>query len=190
MARSILVIGGASGIGKATVERLKANGDDVTFTTREQFDATSSNSTLSLSDQIDGLVYCPGTINLKPFHRMTDEDFMKLNPVATSIRHLVINATSVSEDAMVATLPKMVNLKKLNLSETAITDNGIHAITQLQELEYLNLFGTEVTDAGIAKLKTLTQLRKLYLWDSKATQAGVDALQKELPSLEINFPKP
>lgn len=120
---------------------------------------------------------------------MTDDDLVKLSPVASSIRELVINATSISEDAMVAVLPKMVNLKKLNLSETAISDNGVDTITKLHELEYLNLFGTEVTDAGIIKLKTLTHLKKLFLWDSKATQVGVDALQKELPNLQINFPK-
>ena len=30
-----------------------------------------------LPDEIHGLVYCPGSINLKPFHRFTDEDFME-----------------------------------------------------------------------------------------------------------------
>jgi NAD(P)-dependent dehydrogenase (short-subunit alcohol dehydrogenase family) len=30
-----------------------------------------------LPDVIDGLVYCPGSINLKPFHRFSDDDFMK-----------------------------------------------------------------------------------------------------------------
>jgi NAD(P)-dependent dehydrogenase (short-subunit alcohol dehydrogenase family) len=30
-----------------------------------------------LPDVIDGLVYCPGSINLKPFHRFSIEDFQK-----------------------------------------------------------------------------------------------------------------
>ena len=28
-----------------------------------------------VEEEVDGLVYCPGTINLKPFSRLTDEDF-------------------------------------------------------------------------------------------------------------------
>jgi NAD(P)-dependent dehydrogenase (short-subunit alcohol dehydrogenase family) len=29
-----------------------------------------------LPDSLDGMVYCPGSINLKPFHRITDQEFM------------------------------------------------------------------------------------------------------------------
>ena len=31
----------------------------------------------NLPEVIDGLVYCPGTINLKPFHRISISDFQK-----------------------------------------------------------------------------------------------------------------
>ncbi|MDA8975358.1 SDR family oxidoreductase, partial [Akkermansiaceae bacterium] len=44
--------------------------------TRFEFDVTNSSATLSLPDQIDGIVYCPGTINLKPYNRLTEEDFL------------------------------------------------------------------------------------------------------------------
>jgi NAD(P)-dependent dehydrogenase (short-subunit alcohol dehydrogenase family) len=40
--------------------------------TSEHFDLIPN-----LPEVIDGLVYCPGTINLKPFHRFTIEDFQK-----------------------------------------------------------------------------------------------------------------
>jgi NAD(P)-dependent dehydrogenase (short-subunit alcohol dehydrogenase family) len=30
-----------------------------------------------LPDSLDGLAYCPGSINLKPFHRITDQEFME-----------------------------------------------------------------------------------------------------------------
>ncbi|NBV39406.1 MAG: SDR family oxidoreductase, partial [Verrucomicrobia bacterium] len=32
---------------------------------------------LTWPEKLDGLVYCPGTIQLKPFHRLTPEDFLK-----------------------------------------------------------------------------------------------------------------
>lgn len=88
MARNILLIGGNSGIGLETAKLLKSKGDHVIAATRssdalealgvscQPFDATSSNN-LDLPDQLDGLVYCPGSITLKPFHRLTEEDFIK-----------------------------------------------------------------------------------------------------------------
>lgn len=118
---------------------------------------------------------------------MTDEQFAKLAPVSEAITSLQLGSTSISEAAVEEQLPKMTNLKKLNLSQTAITDKGLDAVAQLKDLEWLNLYGTEVTDAGIMKLKSLTKLEKIYLWNSKATPAGGEALQKELPQVEIIF---
>jgi len=118
---------------------------------------------------------------------MTDEHFAKLAPVSEAIVSLQLGSTSVSEGAVMEQLPKMKNLKKLNLSQTSITDAGLDAVAELKDLEWLNLFGTQVTDEGIMKLKSLTKLQKVYLWDSKATPEGGAALQRELPQAEIIF---
>jgi 3-oxoacyl-[acyl-carrier protein] reductase len=87
MARTILVIGGNSGIGLATVRRLLAQGDTVVAAARnagpleemgvavQAFDAHAPGP-LVLPLVLDGLVYCPGSITLKPFHRLTAEDFL------------------------------------------------------------------------------------------------------------------
>ncbi|MEM9479700.1 MAG: SDR family oxidoreductase [Verrucomicrobiota bacterium] len=40
------------------------------------FDADSDSPVEGLPDEIHGLVYCPGTINLKPFHRIKEEEFL------------------------------------------------------------------------------------------------------------------
>jgi 3-oxoacyl-[acyl-carrier protein] reductase len=88
MARTILLIGGNSGIGLATARLLQANGDNLLAAARtaapleamgipvQPFDA--ENPSLSeLPPVLDGLVYFPGTITLKPFHRLTTEDFLR-----------------------------------------------------------------------------------------------------------------
>ena len=80
MEKKTLIIGGTKGIGKAILEELSGH---------ECFIISRSESTLSnhfmvdaLTDElpeIDGLtgiVYCPGSINLKPFHRLTQDDFL------------------------------------------------------------------------------------------------------------------
>jgi len=89
MERNILVIGGNSGIGLATVRLLSERGDRLTVAARsagdfggtgvgvQAFDALAGAPKLDLPEVLDGLVYFPGSITLKPFHRITEEDFLK-----------------------------------------------------------------------------------------------------------------
>lgn len=84
--KNVLVVGGSSGIGKAVVSQLLAQKDVVFATYNENavnevyfhhLDVTSDDWNLSfVPDKLHGLVYCPGSINLKPFHRIKPEDFV------------------------------------------------------------------------------------------------------------------
>ncbi|MFT4548054.1 MAG: 3-oxoacyl-[acyl-carrier protein] reductase [Verrucomicrobiales bacterium] len=80
----ILLIGGNSGIGKATLAKLTASGAKLTVAARSTadlpipaqiFDATQPQTPLEIPDSLDAVIYFPGTIKLKPFHRLTAEDF-------------------------------------------------------------------------------------------------------------------
>jgi NAD(P)-dependent dehydrogenase (short-subunit alcohol dehydrogenase family) len=89
--KNVLVIGGSSGVGAATVELLQKNNYAV-YSTYKRNEPVASNPTTSfhhldvldsevdlsfLPDTIDGLVYCPGSINLKPFSRIKPGDFLE-----------------------------------------------------------------------------------------------------------------
>jgi NAD(P)-dependent dehydrogenase (short-subunit alcohol dehydrogenase family) len=88
MTRRILLIGANSGIGLALAKRLVGRGDEVVAAGRHgdkleelgvrvsAFDAEEAGAVLEVPDRLDGLVYFPGTITLKPFHRLVDEDFL------------------------------------------------------------------------------------------------------------------
>lgn len=88
--KEFVVIGGSSGIGldiarlltqsnqRVTVisrsipaiDELKAVGHVSLDITRDDIDSSS------LPDRIQGVVYCPGSIRLRPFHRLKAEDFL------------------------------------------------------------------------------------------------------------------
>ncbi|PRP66583.1 SDR family NAD(P)-dependent oxidoreductase [Nonlabens agnitus] len=86
MSRNILLIGGSHGIGNAIVQHLH-EGNNVYVASRENenlpdgvthitFDAsTDSIDTSQLPESLDGFVYCPGSINLKPFKMLKQEQF-------------------------------------------------------------------------------------------------------------------
>jgi NAD(P)-dependent dehydrogenase (short-subunit alcohol dehydrogenase family) len=86
---SILVVGGSSGVGHALSNRLAEQGHEVFATYNRnivssekinlhyhQLNVLDKEVDLSfLPEQLDGLVYCPGSVILKPFLRMKPEEF-------------------------------------------------------------------------------------------------------------------
>lgn len=81
--KTILIIGGNSGIGKEVLDQCLAAGHEVHLALRKPEEITSQvaskqyydvlsegENELELPDVLDGIVYCPGTIQLKPFHRI------------------------------------------------------------------------------------------------------------------------
>lgn len=84
--KTILLFGASSGIGYELAKRLIAAGATVISASRHApegldlqhltWDATQPDAALAqqLPDVLHGVVYAPGTINLKPFNRLTSSD--------------------------------------------------------------------------------------------------------------------
>ena len=113
MSKNILIVGASSGIGLETAKSLLSKGYNIFSASRNQpdltgithlvWDATNPDSTVfaALPEEIHGVVYCPGTINLKPFNRLSQDDFKN------DFQINVLGAVSILQ----AVLPK---LKKAN----------------------------------------------------------------------------
>ncbi|MDP2174323.1 MAG: SDR family oxidoreductase [Bacteroidota bacterium] len=85
-----LIVGGTKGIGLETVRQLNQAGHHLWVVAREVNEALPSSNlhflalditkeTISadfLPEVLDGVVYAPGSINLKPFNRLSQEDFL------------------------------------------------------------------------------------------------------------------
>ena len=82
--KTIIIIGGSKGIGKAIAQRLLPTHNIINIS-RTAPEYTHDNLThyscdiltddLPEIEKADGLVYCPGSINLKPINRLSLDDF-------------------------------------------------------------------------------------------------------------------
>jgi 3-oxoacyl-[acyl-carrier protein] reductase len=119
--KNILVVGAGKGIGLKTAGALNSKHNVICISrnlTEElsqlntkyfQLDVGKDNLDLlnDLPDEIHGLVYCPGSINLKPFNRLSHQDFLN------DFNQNVLGAVGVIQKI----LP---NLKKANGSSVVL----------------------------------------------------------------------
>ena len=86
--KNIVIIGCGSGIGLSTAKELHKTHqvlgisrtktseiDNLNIQFYEKNILSDSLENITFPEKIDGLVYAPGSINLKPFNRLTEEDF-------------------------------------------------------------------------------------------------------------------
>lgn len=82
--RKILIAGGSSGIGKAIIKQAKdthfinfsRNEPNVDHDNIEHHQVDVTKDVLPDIEDLDGFIYCPGSINLKPINSLKEDDFM------------------------------------------------------------------------------------------------------------------
>ena len=129
-----LVVGGSSGIGLELVKSLLNDGHTVYSASRQMRELPAEAKFIELDilgdvsilktevpEELHGIAYCPGTINLKPFGRLTEDDFLndyKIN---------VLGAIKVLQQV----IPKLKNLPTSSVvlfsTVAANTGMGFHA---------------------------------------------------------------
>jgi len=132
--KNYLIIGGSKGVGLALVQRLSLQSSllvgsrtkdelqDLQHVNFFHYDAIADGKPdFQLPDQLHGLVYCAGSINLKPFARLNEEDFL------TDWKINFLGAVKVIQYALPA-LKKSGNASVVLFSTVAVqTGMGFHA---------------------------------------------------------------
>ena len=194
MNKNYVIIGGSSGIGKELVSILSREGHSVFATYNEnkvenhdkvqyqKFNVLNDSLNLDiLPDEIDGLVYCPGSINLKPFKRFTDEDFIsdfKLQVVgATKIIKTLMPRLAKGGNSSIVLFSTIAVQNGFNFhSQVAISKGAIEGLTRSLAAELapkirVNAVAPSLTDTSLAS-KFLNTPQKI------AAQAENNPLKK------------
>ena len=154
MNKNYVVIGGSSGIGRELVQLLEKEGNNVFATYHEniinsqgniqyqKLDVLSDSLNLeSFPEQIDGLVYCPGSINLKPFKRFSEDDFIndfKLQVVgATRVIKTLLPKLMKSENSSIVLFSTIAVQNGFNFhSQVATSKGAIEGLTRSLSAEF------------------------------------------------------
>lgn len=171
--RNYIIIGGSSGIGKELVSLLENQGGNITATYNlnavesrptvnyVKLDVTSDNLDLdSLPEEIHGLAYCPGSINLKPFHRFSEDDFLddlKLQVLgATKIIKQLLPKLKKSKDASILLFSTIAVQSGFSFhSQVAISKGAIEGLTRSLAAEFsplirVNAVAPSLTNTNLA----------------------------------------
>ncbi|MFT4536955.1 MAG: NAD(P)-dependent dehydrogenase (short-subunit alcohol dehydrogenase family) [Saprospiraceae bacterium] len=171
--KNYLVIGGSSGIGKTLAMVLADLGNQVYATYKEHphdsagtihysfLDVLEENLNLDfLPEKIHGIVYCPGTINLKPFARIKPATFIadyNLQVVgAVKIIQAVLSKLKAAEGASVVLFSSVAVQVGFNFHSLVSASKGaIEGLTKALAAELapnirVNAIAPSITDTPLA----------------------------------------
>lgn len=180
--KTILIIGASSGIGRQSALQLIHEGATVISASRtnpniegvEHFswDVSETNPDLSfIPEKLDGLVYCPGTINLKPFNRFSIEEFntdWNVNVLgAVKILQAAFKSLKKSDSASVVLFSTVAAKLGMNFhSSIATSKAAIEGLGKSLAAEWsmhgirVNMIAPSLTDTPLAEKLLASDERK------------------------------
>lgn len=194
--KTTLIIGSSSAIGQATARKLIANGERVLsisrstpafdFDQHEEFDVLSEQPFPTFEGKIDGLVYCPGSILLKPFRGLKSEDFragFELNVMGAirSIQAYTANLQLSDQAAIVLYSTVAVEIGMPFHAAVSVNKGAIEGLTKALAAE----FASKIRVNCIAPSLTQTPMADKLV----STAEKIEAMAQRHPMKRIGQPE-
>jgi NAD(P)-dependent dehydrogenase (short-subunit alcohol dehydrogenase family) len=168
--KKILVIGGSKGIGKAIITKMNTTNQMINISrsvadnVSEHYSCDVLADELPEFDSLDGLVYCPGSINLKPINRLSTADFkddfdINVLGAVKVIKHYLKALKTGSDPSVVLFSTVAVKMGMPFHASIAVSKAGIEALTRTLGAE----FAPHIRFNTIAPTITETQLSEKLL---------------------------
>lgn len=169
--KTTLIIGASSGVGTALAHQLILNHENVIALSRNaitlpgvqyhHYDVLSDQDLPKIEGKIDGLVYCPGSINLKPFRGLKKQDFLhelELNVLGAikSIQAYTANLQLSSNASIVLFSTVAVQTGMSFHASVAVSKGAIEGLTRALAAEFspkirVNCIAPSLTNTPMAE---------------------------------------
>ena len=196
MSKTYLFAGASSAMAEKTAMILQQEGHKVIgISTKEkafsydefyQVDKYDSSLFPSINGVIDGLVYFPGTINLKPFHRLTAKEFItdyEINALgAVSLVQSYFNQLKQSSSASIVFISSVAVQSGMPFhSSIAMAKGALEGLTKALAAE----LAPSIRVNAVAPSLTQTPLADRFI----STPEKMEASQKRNPLKKVGTPE-
>ncbi len=167
--KTVLVVGGSKGIGREIVLKqlegnkvisFARNASDLEHENLENHQLDVTRDDLPRLESLDALVYCPGSINLKPFSRLSREDYLRDFEVnvlgAARVLGEYEKLLKRSESASAVLFSTVASeMGMVFHSSVAISKSGVEGLVRSLAAEWaprvrVNAIAPTLTDTGLA----------------------------------------
>lgn len=167
--KTIVVVGGSKGIGKALTRKLlpycnvvniSRTAPELSHANLTHFNCDVTQDKLPKIEKADGLVYCPGSINLKPITRLGIDDFkadFEINVLGAVkvIQEYLPVLKNGSKPSIVLFSTVAAKLGMPYHASIAVAKSGVEGLVkslgaELAPLLRINAIAPTVTDTGLA----------------------------------------
>jgi NAD(P)-dependent dehydrogenase (short-subunit alcohol dehydrogenase family) len=184
MSKKYLIVGGSSGIGLALTNRLATEGNTVFVLSRNQNQLEISDKIIyhkidvldqpqsfpSFEHEFDGLAYCPGSITLKPFKILKEQDYINdfnLNALGAVkvINQYLPNLKKVEKSSIVLFSTVAVQTGMPYHTSIAMAKGAVEGLTRSLAAEFapkirVNAIAPSLTDTPLASKLLSTDEKK------------------------------
>ncbi len=184
-----IVIGGSQGIGAETIKNLNIQGHYTINISRKANDIANENHSIdiltdelpSIEGGIDGIVYCPGSINLKPFRGLKPDDFLadfNINVMGAvkTLQHFLPNLQASPTASVVLFSTVAVGTGMPFHASVASAKGALEGLTRALAAEWaskirVNAIAPSLTDTPLAGRLLDTDAKKLSAAERHPTKS-------------------
>ncbi len=122
----------------------------------------------------------------KPLSDRVTDDWLKRLADQPDLRRLELSGTAVTSAGLVH-LKHLTNMERFNVCLTAVSDEGFEHLAGMTKMKRMTICASKITGLGFAHLQGMQQLESINLHSAPASDAGLEAIGKltSLRRLEI-----